>query len=146
ALIRGGGKGGPSAVPAYSIDLANRRIHLRRDLDDSDWNSLIGAMKEHRIATLGANGFMTDDALRRIAELDHVTSLSLGGSRQMSDDGLLHICGMPQLQQLYLHEFPGGKLTDRGLEVLRHLSNLRIFEMTWQRGISDAGVANLKFC
>src|SRR5262249_33619473 len=41
---------------------------------------------------------------------------------------------------------PGGKLTDRGLEVLRHLPNLRKFEMTWQAGISDRGVANLEFC
>ena len=51
---------------------------------------------------------------------------------------------MPQLQNLDLSEYPGGKLTDRGLEVLRHLPNLRTFEMTWQRGITDAGVANLR--
>ena len=53
---------------------------------------------------------------------------------------------MPQLEQLDLSEYPGGKLTDRGLEVLRHLPNLRHFEMTWQSGITDAGVANLRFC
>ena len=51
---------------------------------------------------------------------------------------------MPQLEHLNLSEYPGGKLTDRGLEVLRHLPNLRDFEMTWQRGITDAGVANLR--
>jgi hypothetical protein len=50
------------------------------------------------------------------------------------------------LQHLELSEYPGGKLTDRGLQVLRHLPNLRTFEMTWQAGISDAGVANLRFC
>ena len=49
---------------------------------------------------------------------------------------------MPQLQFLDL----SGKFTDRGLEVLRHLPNLREFEMTWQSGISDAGVRNLRFC
>ena len=53
---------------------------------------------------------------------------------------------MPQLEALDLSEYPGGKLTDRGLEVLRHLPNLRHFEMTWQSGITDAGVANLRFC
>ena len=37
-------------------------------------------------------------------------------------------------------------MTDRGLEVLRHLPNLRAFDMTWQRGITDIGVANLRFC
>jgi hypothetical protein len=30
--------------------------------------------------------------------------------------------------------------------VLRHLPNLRTFEMTWQRGMSDAGAGNLRFC
>ena len=53
---------------------------------------------------------------------------------------------MPNLENLDLSEYPGGKLTDRGLEVLRHLPNLRTFEMTWQRGITDAGVAHLRFC
>jgi hypothetical protein len=89
---------------------------------------------------------MTDAVMARIAELDHVTTLSLGGSRQLTDDGLLHLARMPQLEKLDLSEYPGGRLTDRGLEVLRHLPNLRTFDMTWQSGITDAGVANLKFC
>src|SRR5262249_24299991 len=81
-----------------------------------------------------------------MSKLDFVTSLSLGGSRALSDDGLLHLARMPQLQYLNLSEYPGGKLTDRGLEVLRHLPDLREFEMTWQSGITDAGVANLRSC
>src|SRR5947207_170665 len=81
-----------------------------------------------------------------IVELDHVTSLTLGGSRELTDDGLLLLARMSQLERLNLSEFPGGNLTDRGLEVLRHLPNLRRFEMTWQRGITDVGVANLKYC
>jgi hypothetical protein len=89
---------------------------------------------------------MTDATLGRIAGLDHVTRLSLGGSRELTDDGLLHLARMPQLEHLNLSEYPGDKLSDRGLEVLRHLPNLRTFEMTWQAGISDAGVANLRFC
>src|SRR5206468_12308644 len=105
---------------------------------------LIGVLKERRITALDANGLMTDAVVARIAELDHVTSLSLGGSRELSDDGLLHLARMPQLQHLNLSEYPGGKLTDRGLEVLRHLPNLRHLEMTWQRGITDVGIANLR--
>src|SRR5438874_6108842 len=89
---------------------------------------------------------MTDADLAPTAEHDHVTSLSLGGSRQLTDDGLLHLARMPQLQHLDLNEYPGGRLTDRGLEVLKHLPNLQTFELTWQRGITDAGVANLRFC
>jgi hypothetical protein len=103
-------------------------------------------MKERRIAGLVANGLMTDALMARIAELDHVTALGIGGSRGLSDDGLLHLARMPQLQWLNLSEFPGGTLTDRGLDVLRHLPNLRVFEMSWQKGITDAGVANLRVC
>lgn len=50
---------------------------------------------------------MTDAVLARIAVLDHVTSLSLGGSRQLTDDGLLKLARMPQLQNLNLNEYPG---------------------------------------
>jgi len=103
-------------------------------------------MSERGVTGIDANGFMTDAALKRIAELGMVTSLNLAGSRGLSDDGLQHLARMPQLETLNLSEYPGGKLTDRGLEVLRDLPNLRTFEMTWQRGISDASAANLKFC
>ena len=137
---------GTSPVPAYAIDSTENRITPRRHLTDSEWDHLINEMKERRITALDAKGLMTDTVLARIAELEHVTALNLGGSRQLSDDGLLHLARMPQLEHLDLNEYPGGRLTDRGLEVLRHLPNLRTFEMTWQRGITDAGVANLRFC
>src|SRR5207342_2168848 len=92
------------------------------------------------------NGQMTDDAMELLPQLDHVTRLNLGGSKRLTDEGLLHLARMPELQELDLSEYPGGRITDRGLEVLRHLPELRRFQMCWQRGISDAGVANLKFC
>jgi hypothetical protein len=52
----------------------------------------------------------------------------------------------PQLERLDLSEYPGGKLTDRGLEMLRELHNLRTFKMTWQKGITETVLANLRFC
>src|SRR5438477_1524975 len=107
---------------------------------------LIAVMRDQRIAGLNAIVLITAALLARIALLDHLTALSLGGSRELTDDGLLQLARMPQLTHLSLNEYPGGKLTDRGLAALRHLSNLRTFEMTWQRGITDAGVANLKGC
>jgi F-box/leucine-rich repeat protein 14 len=145
ALTQAAATGAPP-VPAYAIDTSENTIAPRRHLSDKEWDDVIAVMKEHRIAALDAQGLMTDTVLSRIAGLDHVTSLSLGGSRELSDDGLLQLARMPQLRYLNLSEYPGGKLTDRGLEVLRHLPDLRTFEATWQRGISDAGVANLKFC
>jgi hypothetical protein len=137
---------GASPVPPYAIDTQRNAIGPRRRLSDREWDQLIAVIKERRITGLVANGAMTDALIARIADLGHVIALGIGGSRGLSDDGLLQLARMPQLQYLNLSEYPGGKLTDRGLEVLRHLPNLRVFEMTWQRGITDAGVANLRFC
>jgi ankyrin repeat protein len=132
--------------PPFDIDTNERSIRPQRFLVAHEWDALIETMKEQRLTALDANGLMTDAVLARLADLDHVTKLSLGGSREMSDDGLQQLARMPQLEHLDLNEYPGGRLTDRGLEVLRHLPNLRTFLMTWQRGITDAGVANLRFC
>ena len=137
---------GTPGVPPYAIDTASSHIGPQRQLTTDEWDALIDAMRERRITRLDARGMMTDALLARIATLEHVTSISMGGSRQLTDDGLLHLAQMPQLQQLELNEYPGGNLTDRGLEVLRHLPALRTFEMSWQRGITDAGAANLRFC
>ena len=145
-LIGAVSTGQPPQGAPYAIDTKDNRIGPRRRMSAADWDALIAALREHRIPTLDANGHMTDDALAKIASLDFVTCLNLGGSRELTDAGLLHLARMPQLEQLDLSEYPGGKLTDRGLEVLRHLPNLRKFEMTWQSAITDRGAANLRFC
>ncbi len=137
---------GQRPVPTFALEIDESRIAPRRQLSDREWDEVIAVMTEHRIQRLDAQGLMTDAVLSKVAALEHVTSLNLGGSRQLTDDGLLQLARMPQLRELELSEYPGGNLTDRGLEVLRSLPELRRFEMTWQRGISDAGVSNLRFC
>ena len=134
-----------SPVQAYEIDPVDRSASQRRLLNDNEWDRLILDLREQRVTSL-ETGLMTDELLARIVDLPDLTSLHLGGSRQLTDAGLQLLARMPQLEQLNLSNYPGGHLTDRGLEVLRHLPNLKVFEMTWQKGISDAGVANLKYC
>jgi hypothetical protein len=146
ALMQAAATGAPPPGDAYAIETAENRAMPRRRMNADDWDALIETIKEQRVTALQANGLMTDEAISRIASLDHVTVLDLGGSRELTDDGLRQLARMPQLEHLNLSEYPGGKLTDCGLEVLRHLPNLRRFEMTWQAGISDAGVANLRSC
>ncbi|MBI4910515.1 MAG: hypothetical protein HY820_43280 [Acidobacteria bacterium] len=146
ALLSAVASGEPPAGPLYEFDERDLQISPRRRLSNAEWDRVIDVMREHRVTAVEANGLMTDTVLKKIAALDHVTHLRLGGSRELSDDGLLELARMPQLQLLDLSEYPGGKLTDRGLGVLRHLPNLREFEMTWQSGISDAGVRNLAYC
>ncbi len=146
ALLEASTTGAPPSVEAFEVDAKENAVAPRRRMNGREWDELIGVVKERGITAVHANGMMTDAMLSRIAEIDHVTTLNLGGSRELTDDGLLHLSRMPQLEHLNLSEYPGGKLTDRGLAALRHLSNLRTFEMTWQAGVSDAGVANLRFC
>jgi hypothetical protein len=135
-----------STPPFYRIDWKNNTIEPRLLLSKKDWDSIFDVMNEHQISGLNASGQMTDAAMERLTRLDHLTRLSLGGSKRLTDTGLGHLARMPELQELDLSEYPGGRITDRGLEVLRHLPELRRFQMCWQRGISDAGVANLTFC
>ena len=145
ALTRAVTSGAPP-LPPYEIDTRDNSIAPRRRLSEQEWNDLLAVMHERRIPTLRANGLIRDSVMERLARLDHVTTIDFGGSRELSDDGLAYLAGMPQLQNLDLSEYPGGKLTDRGLEVLKHLPNLRTFGMAWQRGITDRGVANLRDC
>jgi hypothetical protein len=132
--------------PFYKIDWNAKRIEPRQPLAEKDWDTIISVMREHGITSLNAGGQMTDAALSRLSHLEQITCLHLGGSKWLSDDGLSHLARMPQLAELDLSDNPGGHITDRGLQVLRHLPALRRFQMCWQRGISDAGVANLRFC
>jgi hypothetical protein len=145
-LLQAVASGTPPQGAPYTIRRKENRIEPSRRLTDADWDLLIDAAREHGVSELGSGGYMTDALLARVATLDKITALSLGGSRELTDDGLLQLARMPQLERLELSEYPGGRLTDRGLEVLRHLPNLRKFEMTWQGGITDAGVANLRYC
>jgi hypothetical protein len=129
-------------APPFAIDREESRIGPLRQLDDSEWDALIGTMAEQRLTSLEAS-LVTDAVLARIAKLDHVTGLSLEGSRSLTDEGILSLAGMPQLKHLNLTDT---NTTDRGLEVLRHLPNLETFQMTWHRRVTDAGLAQLKWC
>ena len=132
-----------SSPPFYRIDWKDNAIELQPPLSDKDWDTIFGVMKEHRITKLRTNGLLTDSAAARLTRLDHITALDMDGSRRLTDDGLLLLAQMPQLQELNVSS-PG--ISDRGLAVLRHLTDLRTFQMCWQRSVSDAGFANLTFC
>jgi hypothetical protein len=132
----------PPGAP-YQLDRKDNRIAPRRLLAADEWDTLCGVIRERRITGLDASGFMTDAILARVADLEHVTSLHLGGSRALTDEGLRHLARMPQLQTL---DLSGCQVSDRGLEVLRQLPHLRRFQVCWRREVTDAGAANLAAC
>ncbi|MFO1498259.1 MAG: hypothetical protein U1G07_07700 [Verrucomicrobiota bacterium] len=146
ALLQAATAGTMPPGDCYVLDLKRSWIQPRRHLAPPDWDTILAVMREHRVTALDADGHMTDDALKKVAELGQVTRLNLGGSRQLTDDGLQHLALMPQLEHLDLSEYPGGRLTDRGLAVLRHLPTLKTFQIAWQSAISDRGMAQLASC
>lgn len=127
----------------YRIDRERNAIEVRGLLSDQHWDTIVSVMREQGITALAAGG-ITDSVIERLSRLDQVTRLSVEGA-QLTDDGVRHLARMSRLNDLTLGG-PRSVITDRGLEVLRHLPSLRSFQMTWAPRVSDAGVANLKFC
>jgi hypothetical protein len=138
---------GRSATPPfYKIDWKQNAIEPGPTMSNQDWERLFEVMQELQITSLNAGGLLTDTALEQLAQLEFVTSLNFGGTKRITNNGLRHLARMPQLQELDLSEYPGGQITDHGLECLHHLPELRRFQMCWQSGVSDVGVANLASC
>ena len=133
-----------TAPPFYRIDSRTATIEPQPPLSDRDWDAVFAVMREHRLTGIRSST-LTDRALDRLAELDFVTRIDLDGAQQFTDDGLLHLARMPQLEELNVSGWHS-PVTDRGLAVLRHLPRLRKFQMTWPQRVSDAGASHLGFC
>ena len=135
-----------SRPPFFRIDWSNKSIGPQQPMSKKDWENLFAVVKELGLTAVHSNNMMGDEDLETLSHIDHITSLDLGGSQGITDKGLQYLARMPQLRKLNLSEYPGGRITDRGLEALRHLSDLRVFEMCWQSGVTDKGISNLRFC
>jgi hypothetical protein len=131
--------------PFYRIDWASRTLELRPPLDDADWSVIVAVLEEQGLTGLDSGGQMTDSGLARVSRLRGLTRLNLDGCQRLSDDGLLHLASMPQLEDLDLSGYHS-PLTDRGLAVLEHLPALRHFQLCWPQRVTDAGVAHLGRC
>ena len=133
-------------LPLYRIEGPDRTLHVRHSLEDREWDEILSVMADQNIASLDAGGQLTDSVLARLGQLPHISHLNFGGTKHVTDEGLAHLARLQRLQELDLSDYPGGQITDRGLAVLRQLPELRRFQMCWQSAITDAGMANLKFC
>ena len=133
-----------AAPPFYKIDWKDNSLSVRGPQSEKDWDTIFGVIKEQRITRLSAGG-MSDAAMERLPRLDHLTHLHIGGSKGLTDAGVRYLGHMPQLQDVELGGWTS-PITDRGLEALRYLRELRRFQACWTQGISDIGAANLAFC
>jgi hypothetical protein len=130
--------------PFYKIDWKENRLCVRGPQSESDWRVIVEVMKEHGITKMEAGG-ITDAAMAQLPQLDRLTTLHMELSKELTDDGAQHLSRMPQLQELDMGG-PTSRLTDRALEPLKHLTNLRLFKSCWTPGITDAGLSNLAHC
>jgi hypothetical protein len=137
--------GSSSRPPFYRIDWRSNTIEPGPILSSQDWDRIFAVMKEYGITGLNAGGRMTDEALGRLAKLHHVRRVNLDGSIAITDAGLVRLVDLPLLEELDISG-PKGAITDRGLDVLRHLPELRRFAACWQQNISDAGIESLSAC
>jgi Leucine Rich Repeat (LRR) protein len=107
-----------------------------------DWDEVVTTLRQRRLVGLGASGQMTDALLEQIVQVEHLTTLDLGGSRGLTDDGLRHLARLPELRHVNLGGCP---ITDRGLAVLRELPKLESIGLAWTH-TTDAGAAHLAAC
>lgn len=131
-----------SKPPFYRIDWTKNSIEPRQPMSTKDWENVCAVIKDLGLTSINSANLIGNEDLRIISQLDQITSLNLNGSERLTDEGLQHLVGMAQLRKLTL----GGRITDRGLEVIRHLPELRVFEMFWQNNVSDKGISNLSVC
>jgi hypothetical protein len=110
---------------------------------DGHWPEILAAIVDRGVNGVLVNGLSERGAVQ-LAQATSVTRLTIAGA-QASDDAVRHLAAMAQLEELHLGG-PKCAITDRGLEVLRHLPNLRVFTMAWAPRITDAGAGHLAAC
>jgi hypothetical protein len=125
--------------PYFIINWKENEISVRGPQSMPYWEKIFEAIGEYALTGLNASE-ISDEAMLQLPQ--RLTKLTSGG---ITDDGLRHLARMPQLEHLDLGNWHS-VVTDRGLEVLRHLKNLRRFEMVWAQRITDAGIENISGC
>ncbi len=107
-----------------------------------DWRAVLAYLKESDAPGIDACGQMTDAMLDHVSRLDHITALSLGGSKELTDAGIKHLSRLPRLRYLDLR---GTGITDAGLVVLQALPALETVSFAWTR-VTDLGASQLSGC
>lgn len=106
--------------------LTRRQTAIRND--DLSW---IGNLRNLTYLSVGNSPFLTDEGLAPVAELTNLERLFIGGER-IGDGGLAHLQELNSLYQLGV----SGNFTDRGLQQLDGLTNIRYLTIESKRGVS----------
>jgi hypothetical protein len=104
-----------------------------------EWPAVLHLLASPDSVGLDAHGQMSDAMLDDVSRVPHLVTLSLGGSKGVTDAGLQHLARLPGLRHL---DLSGTAITDRGLAILRDLPGLKSLNLAWTR-ISDEGARAL---
>jgi hypothetical protein len=125
--------------PYFTINWKDNSISVRGPQSESCWDKIFEVIEEQGLTSLNASEFSVA-AIKRLPK--RLTKIGCGG---LTDDQLLQLEHMPQLERLEIGNWHS-VITDRGLQVLRYLKNLRVFEMVWAQTVTDQGLSNLVNC
>jgi hypothetical protein len=127
------------AVTAFAgVDPEAGDIILR----SHDWSEVLTIMREQQVPGLHAAGQMSEALLERVSRLEHLTTLNVSGSRELTDEGVRYLARLPHLRNLNLS---GCAVSDRGLGFLTRLPALETLNLAWT-SVTDAGMAPLAAC
>jgi hypothetical protein len=137
--------------PRGAHAIADRPVHVLSVDDDGtthdvdttrDWDVALELLRDGELRGLHTHGQATDAMLARVAELQRLTVLRLGGSKAVTDEGIRRLATLTDLCEL---DLSGCAIGDAALEVVRHLPNLRRINLSGTH-VSDAGIAQLAAC
>ncbi len=125
---------------ALLVDMGERRAHNAEPVSiDRDWTRLLADAQDGEVVGIDARGQMTDALLADVEQLSHLTTLSLNGSHGVTDDGVVRLARLPNLQHL---DLSGTAITDRGLAALCSLTQLRTLSLAHTR-VTDSAIGAL---
>jgi hypothetical protein len=105
-----------------------------------NWHEIASLIEVHPNTRLDAGGQITDEALALIARVPAISSLGLGGSHALTDDGLRSIADMPNLRDL---DLSGTPISDASLEAIGDLVGLETLNLAGTR-VTDRGIGALE--
>jgi Leucine Rich repeat len=124
------------------VRLAGESVDANSIWSSRDWGEVLDRLREGGAEVLETGGQMTDAMLEDIAQIGHLTTLELAGSKQVTDDAVRSLSRMSRLRHL---DLSGTALTDRGLEMLRSLPELESLSLAWTR-VTDSGISHVSAC
>ncbi len=79
------------------------------------------------------------EGLRYVKDLTNVKVLNLWGNSNFSD-GVGYLSGMTKMENLTLHKI---RVTDENMKFLKDMKSCKVFQMTLNATVTDAGIAHL---